>query len=333
MYRQDPITKKWVIFAPHRSKRPKANTPANSPASLKKPNKKCPFCVGPDGPDRQVFQINRGRSGWQQYVLANKFPAVNSELDPDRHKDKWGKLAIDGFGISEVIVETQQHDSPLEDREPDEIKKLFNLYKDRAIERFKDPRVTQVIIFKNSGPKAGASQDHPHSQVYALPIVPGHIRLETDCCRRFYDDEGVCPACELLEKEIKDRQRIVLKTGNIVAICPYASENPYEIHLYPTVHVTSLTLINSRFLDAMAESTGLILRALKDILGPFDYNLVWFSAPKDDCDAPFFHLRLKIIPRLSTPAGFEIASQMSVNPQLPENTASELREALKKGTK
>ncbi|MFZ5950585.1 MAG: galactose-1-phosphate uridylyltransferase [Candidatus Rifleibacteriota bacterium] len=332
MYRQHQLTKKWVIFAPHRNQRPQ------SVASVKHEDEcqvavNCPFCAGPDAPDRQIFQVNSGKDGWSQYVLANKFPAVQSNLDPKRSKDKWGKLAIDGFGKSEVIVETREHCSPMHLRPANQVKMLFRLYKDRVIEHFKDSRVTQVIVFKNCGKNAGASQPHPHSQVYALPIVPGNIRLETDCWRRYYDDEGTCPLCDLIEEEFQADQRMILQTAKVAAICPYASENPYEVHLLPRSHVTSLTLISDQQLDAIAEAAKEILVALNETLGGFDYNLVWDSAPKDDCDAPFFHLRLRIIPRLATPAGFEIASQMSVNPVLPEIAAEQLKKALKKGSR
>lgn len=331
MYRQHQLTKKWVIFAPFRAKRPK-NLSAENETTQVDHDDKCPFCAGPEGKDRVVFQVNQGKNGWNQYVLANKYPAVQSELEPTRSKDASGKLSIEGFGISEVIVESSQHYSPLHSRTETEVRNLFRLYKDRVVEHFRDPRVTQVIVFKNSGHKAGASQPHPHSQVYALPIVPGHIRIETDCCRRYYDDEGSCPACDLLEEEIKDGQRLVFQDKYVVATCPYASENAYEVHLQPKKHVTSLTLISNNDLDAMAAATRKILGALNQVLGAFDYNLVWDSAPKDDCDAPFFHLRLRIIPRLATPAGFEIASQMSVNPVLPELAATEIKQALEKGS-
>jgi UDPglucose--hexose-1-phosphate uridylyltransferase len=330
MYRQHFLTKKWVIFAPHRAKRPK-NLNSENPSANADHDENCPFCAGPQGENRQVFQVNSNSQGWNQYVLANKFPAVQADLEPTRSKDRWGKLAIEGFGISEVIVETAKHFSPLHLRAESEVRNLFRLYKDRLVERFKDPRVTQVIVFKNSGIKAGASQPHPHSQIYALPIVPGHIRFETDCCRRYYDDEGSCPICDLIDQTLEDPLRLAYQDEKVIGICPYASENAYEVHLMPRIHVTSLSLISNYDLDAMAMATVKILKALDAVIGHFDYNLVWDSAPKDDCDAPFFHLRLRIIPRLATPAGFEIASQMSVNPVLPETAANDIRQALEKG--
>lgn len=330
MYRQDPVTKKWVIFAPHRAKRPK-NGPHVQAEIKKGKAQSCPFCAGPDGPDRKVFQVKGSGKNWQQYVLANKYPAVQTALEPVRHKNSDGRLSIEGFGISEVLVETPSHHSPLYLRDASEVKQLFKLYKERAIERLGDPRVTQVIIFKNCGPKAGASQPHPHSQLYALPIVPGHIRFAADCYRRFYDDEGFCPVCLHNKSEIESDKRVIYNKNKVLAICPYASENAYEVHLFPQEHFTSLTLIEDNILESMADATRTILKAHHEILGKFDYNLVWDSAPQDDCDAPFFHLRLRIIPRLSTPAGFEMASQMPVNPCLPEKAAKELKEAIKKG--
>ncbi|GAB4281908.1 MAG: galactose-1-phosphate uridylyltransferase [Candidatus Rifleibacteriota bacterium] len=329
MYRQDPINKKWVIFAPHRARRPK-NFSEPEQQTPEKENSGCPFCAGPDGPDRKVFQRSDRHGAWEQYVIANKYPAVFPELEPKRARDEWGKLAIEAFGLSEVIIETHEHYSPLHKREPEQIKKLFRIYQERMIEAFKDSRVTQVIIFKNSGPKAGASQPHPHSQLYALPVVPGYIRFETDCCRHYYDDEGTCPVCDIIEHESKSKKRVVLKNDRAIAICPFASENPYEVHIFPKHHFTSLTIISDEYLDALAEALFEVIRSMNKVLGEFDYNLVWDSAPKDDCDAPFFHLRLRVIPRLGTSAGLEIATQMSVNPVLPESAAEELKQALRK---
>jgi UDPglucose--hexose-1-phosphate uridylyltransferase len=327
MLRQNPITKQWVIFSPERAKRPlkaKATCPEQENSS-----KNCPFCKGPviaeNGP---ILQKNKDNK-WFQFVVPNKYPALHSDKEPTRYRTESG-LAIDGFGLAEVIVETNQHFSRLASRPDSEIKELFKTYKTRMIELFKDKRVTQVIVFKNSGSKAGASQPHPHSQIYALPIVPGYIRTETECCRRFYDDEGLCPICHTLEKEQKVGERVIFQNDHVIAICPFAAPIPYSVNIYPQKHVTSLTLIEDQILDSLAICTKRVLKSMEAFLGDFDYNLVFDSAPRDDCDAPFYHLRLRIIPRITTPAGFEIATEMNVNPFLPEKTALEIKQEMEK---
>ncbi len=325
MLRQNPITKQWVIFAPERAKRPvksKGDCPDNKDSS-----KNCPFCKGPSIAENGVFLLKETKDGWFQFVLANKYPALHPEKEPNRFRTEAG-LAIDGFGLAEVVVETNQHFSRLANRPDSEIIELFKTYKSRMTKLFEDKRVTQVIVFKNSGPRAGASQPHPHSQIYALPIVPGYIRTETECCRRFYDDEGLCPICHTLEKEQRVGERVIFADENVIAICPFAAPIPYSVNIYPQKHVTSLMLIEDQILDSLAICTKRVLKSMEILLGDFDYNLVFDSAPRDDCDAPFYHLRLRIIPRITTPAGFEIATEMNVNPFLPEKTAFEIKQEM-----
>ena len=327
MLRQDPITKKWVIFAPKRAKRP-MNT--GCPQTVQdKDNSNCPFCKGPYTQGYNPLLVLHNNGKWEQYVLPNKYPALESEKYPIRTRTKSG-LSIEGFGIAEVIIETPNHNDRLSIRSSQSIQDLFKIYRERMIELFKDERVTQIIVFKNSGKKAGASQPHPHSQIYAMPIVPGHIRYQTECSRRFYDDEGLCPTCHILVQEMHLNERVVHQTPRSIAICPFAAEIPYTVHIYPLTHVTSLTLMGDQALDDLANTTQTVIKGMEEVLGKFDYNLVFDSAPRDDCDAPFFHLRIRIVPRISTPAGFEIATNMLVNPFLPEITAKEIKDSINK---
>ena len=333
MIRQQPIQKSWVIFSTARGQRPK-NHVAPPPSQGQAPRgsadaaPSCPFCVGPHGPDRSPILVQAGEDGtWERYVLPNKYPALCPTRSPQRERDGIF-LSVGGFGVAEVVVETRAHDSPLESRSDADLRALFHIYRQRVLDLYEDERINQVIVFKNSGAQAGASQAHPHSQIYGIPIVPGHIRQQIGTMRAFYDNEGGCPACFLNAEEIRRGERLVLQTPEVVALCPFASEVPWEVHLYPMRHVTCLGLCDDLALEELAVATKTVLGALTRELGSFSYNLVFDSAPRDDRDAPFFHARIRLVPRLQTPAGFEIATGIRVNTVFPEEAARHLRQHL-----
>ncbi|OIP21796.1 hypothetical protein AUK22_11240 [bacterium CG2_30_54_10] len=322
MIRQNPITKGWVIMAPERGKRPEGGEPAQFRDG---PDRKgdCPFCKGPEGGEHKASMILNDDRGWYLYVVPNRYPALIPEATPDRSRD--GEyLSIGGFGLAEVVVESCDHWGYLYKRSIHEVRDLFSTFQGRTATHLKDPRVEQVIIFQNCGPRAGASQPHPHSQIYAIPIVPANIRREIESRRVFYDNEGCCPECHFIETELNRNERIIFKTDHVVAFCPWASEVPYEVHLVPRRHVTCLTLLEPKILEALADATRAILGRVVNLLGVIDYNLVIDMAPRDDRDAPFYHMRVRILPRLATPAGFEIATGIPVNTVLPETAAKEL---------
>ncbi|NLI76050.1 MAG: DUF4921 family protein [Candidatus Riflebacteria bacterium] len=322
MIRQNPVTKSWVIMAPERGKRPAGGEPV-IPRESQDRRGDCPFCKGPEGEDRKPSLILTDDRGWYLYVIPNRYPALSPETTPDRTRDG-ARLSVGGFGLAEIVVESNDHWGYLYKRPIHEARDLFATFQSRVAALLKDPRVQQVIVFQNCGPRAGASQPHPHSQIYALPIVPANIRREIESRRLFYDNEGACPECQFLDLELHQNQRIIAKNDLVVAFCPWASEVPYEVHLVPRRHVTCLTLMEPKLLEALADATRAMLCRIINLLGIIDYNLVIDTAPRDDRDAPFFHLRVRILPRLATPAGFEIATGIPVNTVLPETAAKEL---------
>ncbi|RCK79455.1 MAG: Galactose-1-phosphate uridylyltransferase [Candidatus Ozemobacter sibiricus] len=324
MIRQNPVTKGWVIMAPQRARRPTTGAEVSTaPEAIPDRRGDCPFCKGPEGEDRKPSIILHDERGWYLYVIPNRFPALSPDVAPERLREG-GRLAVGGFGLAEVVVESNDHWGYLYKRSAHEVRDLFGVFQSRTAALLKDPRIQQVIVFQNCGPRAGASQPHPHSQIYALPIVPANIRREIECRRQFYDNEGLCPACHELERELHENQRVIFKNDLVVAYCPWASEVPYEIHFLPRRHATCLTLLDARLLDALADAVRTMLCRLISLLGTVDYNLLIDTAPRDERDAPFFHLRVRLMPRLATPAGFEIATGIPVNTVLPENAAREL---------
>ena len=176
--RKDPITGRWVIISTERGKRPNEFLRESVVASN---GKNCPFCPGQEAKtptEILVYGRNGGSKntpGWSIRVVPNKFPALGIEGDLDREGEGlFDKM--NGVGAHEVIVETPDHGSTLASLPERAVEDVLWAYRDRMLDLKNDKRFRYILIFKNHGEAAGASLEHPHSQLIALPIVPRRVR-------------------------------------------------------------------------------------------------------------------------------------------------------------
>ncbi len=330
-FRQDPVTDEWIIVAPERAlkaeqfvnieKRPKL--PAHDP--------NCVFCTGNEyRTPPEVFAIREEGTlpdtpGWLLRVIPNKFPAVTPEGSTNRRVDRIYR-SMDGLGHHEVVDETPMHDFTLGTMPIQTVERIIRVYRERYMELMKDNRIAMVIIFRNQGEKAGASQPHPHSQIIAIPIVPLWVRNRTDRARYYYDENGKCIFCKILFEELMESERVVIDESSFLVFEPYASKGPFETWILPKRHSASFGSITD---EEVAELSGVVSRLMKKFhegLGDPDYNLIIHSAPKEDAYAPYYHWYIELRPHLTTPAGFEMGSGIYINIALPEKTAAILRE-------
>ena len=200
--RRDPITGRWVIINTDKPKGPKDY---EVEPNVKKGHT-CAFCPGSEKmtpPEIVAYsKIKRepDSPGWTLRVVPNKFPAMHIE----GNLDKSGIGIFDrmnGVGAHEVIIETINHDKEIADRDTEEIQDLIWSYRDRNLDLRKDKRLKYILIFKNYGFLAGASLDHPHSQLIALPFVPKRVQGEMEGAERYYAYRDRCVFCDMIRQE------------------------------------------------------------------------------------------------------------------------------------
>ncbi len=324
-FRQDFITKEWVIVSAERAKRPdqfqheracRTDRPAH--------DANCPFCPGnEDKTPPSVYQQGDG-ANWRIRVVPNKFAAVNPALSPKRQRDGVF-LSAEGFGVAEVIIENPAHNTCLSLMPPEGVKGVLETYKQRYTALSGNEDIDLVTIFRNHGPAAGTSLEHPHSQVIATPIVPPLVRVLMQQALIYHDTYGECPYCVMMNEEIKRGERIVADGKHFLVFCPYASQSPFQMRIMPKRHHSRFDKIND---EEMAELAHMLQTALKKLyigLNDPDYNLVLHSSPTSDGELHYDHWRMMIIPRITTAAGFELGSGIFINTMPPENAASFLR--------
>jgi UDPglucose--hexose-1-phosphate uridylyltransferase len=202
---------------------------------------------------------------------------------------------------------------------------VLETYHRRYVDLMAEHSNMMTIIFRNHGEKAGTSLAHPHSQIIVTGIVPAHIRAREEAAGRHFDEWGRCVYCEILDFETRDRSRVVSENPSFVAFVPFAASVPFELWILPKRHAADFGSVIDAEKSDLAAILQESLSRLHRKLGDPDYNYVILSAARYRADEPQLHWYLEIRPRLTTQAGFEIGSGISINPSIPEDDAAFLR--------
>jgi UDPglucose--hexose-1-phosphate uridylyltransferase len=323
--RFDPVMDQWVIMAPQRGRRPKDHTaPENGRKAPPPHDPDCPFCPGNEDRLDGVVAETPGPDGWATRVVANKYPALSPDAPRGRfHEGLYVKTG--GYGRHEVVIESPRHDRQPGTMTAAEIEPLVETYHRRYNDLVRMNDKTRVLIFRNHGRRAGTSLVHPHSQIVATEMRPRRVQRHERAARRYYDEKGRCLLCDILEFECRHGRRLLWENEALAAFVPYAADVPYETWIVPRRHQADFGRIDNRVKNALAAALQRTLGGLVRRLDDPDYNYMIHTAGRWQSEAPHLHWYLRIAPRTTTRAGFEIGSGISINPSLPEDDAARLR--------
>src|SRR6185295_18247901 len=140
-----------------------------------------------------------------------------------------------------------------------EIGRVLSAFRERVRDLRQDHRFRYILLFKNHGAPAGATLEHSHSQLIALPIVPDFVRDEIEGARRHYAAKERCVFCDIVRQELVAARRVILENADIVALAPYAPRFPFETWIVPRRH-------GSRFEDAAQHEYESLARMIKALL-------------------------------------------------------------------
>jgi UDPglucose--hexose-1-phosphate uridylyltransferase len=341
--RIDQLTGMRTLIAPERATRPSDYATGRREAASG-PDE-CPFCPGHEGETPPEAWANRpgggepDTPGWEQRAVPNLYPALVAA--PPERASVWESgltsaadpllasartTAADLFGgapaagAHEVIVNSPRHVPALAGLGLDELRGAMAAWRQRIAAQSESASLVHLLV--NEGPAAGATREHTHAQLAALPFVPPLVARERE---RFTAYNQRTMGAHLLEdvvvEEVRRRERLVAIDGEAALFCPWASRAPYELRLVPRT-------AKARFEedDRGAELMHRALRALAGLLGEGVALNLWVrTAPRD---AEEFHWHIDLLPRLGTLGGFELGTGVDINPVAPEAAAAALREAL-----
>jgi UDPglucose--hexose-1-phosphate uridylyltransferase len=238
--RKDPVVGRWVIISTDRAKRPSDFLRSR----VTQKGGFCPLCPGNESktpsevlayrPDSNG-SAQKNSPGWSVRVVPNKFPALGIEGTSNRQAEgMFDKM--NGLGAHEVIIETPDHNSHLALMPARNIESVLWAWRDRIVDLKQDRRFKYILIFKNHGEAAGASLEHAHSQLIALPILPIYVVEELEGAKQYYIYKERCVFCDLIRQETETATRVVAENDDFITLAPYAPRFPFETWILPKEH-------------------------------------------------------------------------------------------------
>lgn len=331
--RKDPIVGRWVIISTDRAKRP--TDFAREQVTLK--GGFCPFCYGNEGktpPEILAYRPSpnggpppqKDAPGWTVRVVPNKFPALGIEGNLNRQAEgMFDKM--NGIGAHEVIIETPQHGQTLATMPARRIEDVLWAFRDRILDLKQDKRFKYILIFKNHGEAAGASLEHSHSQLIALPIIPRTVNSEMEGAKQYFLYKERCVFCDIIRQETETGTRVIAENDSFVTLAPYAPRFPFESWVLPKRHESAFENSSSQMFADLAKALKVLLTKADRVLDNPAYNLVVHTSPVQEPEQEHYHWHVEFMPKLTKTAGFEWGTGFYINPTPPEEAAKFLREA------
>jgi UDPglucose--hexose-1-phosphate uridylyltransferase len=320
------LTGEWVLCSPHRTKRPWQGA-QEKPAPSNKPeyDPKCYLCPG-----NERAGGHKNPDYTDTFVFTNDFSALLTD-SPTGPAGR-GLLQVEGVtGECRVICFSPRHDLTLADMDIPGITKVVDVWADQITEL--GARYKWVQLFENKGEAMGASNPHPHGQLWACDFLPSLPAREDERQREHFERTGNVLLLDVLEQELQEGDRIVAQNEHWALLVPFWAVWPFEYLLLPKRHVTRLPELTTEERVALAE-------IIKDGLGRYDalfdvsfpYSMGWHGAPTDGEEHPHWQLHAHYYPPLLRSAsvrkfmvGFEMLAE-SQRDITPEQAAQRLRE-------
>ncbi|MBI1976526.1 MAG: galactose-1-phosphate uridylyltransferase [Candidatus Omnitrophica bacterium] len=323
--RRNPINGQWVIVGGDSGSKSPEEFEGEKPVRDEKKN--CPFCPGNESktPLEILAYRSDGTGSWLTRVVPNLFPALQTE-------GELGKSGVgvydrmNGVGAHEVVIEHSDHEKQLADLTDQDLEKVVWTYRDRIVDLARDKRFKYLLIFKNYGFSAGASLEHSHSQLIALPIVPKSVKEEIKGAEEYLEYRDRCVFCDMILQERREGLRLLDENKYFMSFCPFFSRFPFEVWIMPREHQADFGSIRKEESGSFAQLIRATLARMKKRLRDPSYNFMLHTVPLDGSGTDAYHWHLEIIPKLAQIAGFEWGTGFYINPTPPEDAVRWLKE-------
>jgi UDPglucose--hexose-1-phosphate uridylyltransferase len=338
--RLNPLTNEWVLVSPHRATRPWQGEMAPLPvASEPAYDPTCYLCPG----NARVGGL-RNPSYQSTYVFENDFAALKPGAPQDHlDVDNTGLIVAEGEpGNCRVICFSPRHDLTLATMGFEQIQTVVRTWMEQFRELGALEYINHVQIFENRGAMMGASNPHPHCQVWATFSIPQEPAKELASQRAYLKSHGRCLLCDYVALEQRQQVRVVYENDGFVALVPFWAIWPFEILICSRRHFGSMNELAAESANTSANNNEVQL--LSDILQrvtstydrvfgvPFPYSMGFHQSPTDGVERPECHFHAHFYPpllRSATIRKFMVGFEMLGTPQrdiTPEIAAQRLRE-------
>jgi UDPglucose--hexose-1-phosphate uridylyltransferase len=328
--RFNPLLREWVQVSPNRTERPWRGQvePIAEPA-VREFDSECYLCPGNtrvDGRKNPQYEST--------FVFDNDFPALAPSL-PEAHYDESGLLVARAErGICRVLCFSPRHDRTLSRMSPNEIRAVVDAWIAEYVSLAKKPDINYVTIFENRGAMMGASNLHPHCQIWATATIPNEPAKEAASLVAHRDRYGECLLCAYLKTEARLKDRLVFENKEFAVIVPFWAVWPFETIVMSKSHIGSMVMLEECGRNELVAALKNITARYDNLFDfPFPYSMGFHQGPVDSKPHDESHLHAHFYPPLLRSANirkFMVGFEMLGTPQrdiTPETAASRLREA------
>jgi UDPglucose--hexose-1-phosphate uridylyltransferase len=327
--RFNPLTGEWVVVSPHRTKRPWQGQvePAGRPA-VSTYDPECYLCPGNN---RAEGKANPQYS--DIFVFDNDFAALHPD-SPSGHIDEGGLLITEAErGICRVMCFSPNHSLALPRMQTSDIRIVVDEWANQYMDLGANPLIRHVQVFENRGEMMGASNPHPHCQIWASESIPNEPAKELRSLSEYLAKNSSCLLCDYLAIEIASDQRLVCENDHFLAVVPFWAVYPFEVMILSKEHKISVDKLDGHGRDSLAEILkGVTTRYDNLFLTPFPYSMGFHQAPTDRKVNQHAHLHAHFYPpllRSATVRKFLVGFELLGGPQrdiTPESASTRLRE-------
>ena len=312
--RRNPLTGEWVLVSPHRTQRPwQGAVEEKSSQSLPAYDPDCYLCPG-----NVRANGERNPQYTSTYVFTNDFAALLPEHSETPPPD--ALFQVEGeYGLSRVLCFAPRHDLSLGKMDRDSILRVVEMWTDQYRELGGQPAIDWVQIFENRGAMMGASNPHPHGQVWAQQTLPNEPLKEQNGQLTYRESHGSCLLCDYTANEVKRGERVVFLNDSFAAIVPFWALWPFETLLVSRKHFTALDELDRATQIDLADAIAGITRRYDGLFDvPFPYSMGFHQRPTDGEAHPEWHLHAHYYPpllRSATVRKFAVGYEMLAQPQ------------------
>lgn len=326
--RLNPLTGDWILVSPHRANRPWRGQvePGESEFALEY-DPSCYLC-----PSNERANGDHNPSYVGTYAFDNDFPSLLLDA-PTTKLDEHGVLVAHGEpGACRVLCFTPRHDRTLARMRIDEIAAVVTAWKEEYLALGSLPEIASVQIFENRGEMMGASNLHPHGQIWSTASVPNELRKETASLGSWAKRDS-CLLCEYKDVEESARERIIDANPSFFTVVPFWAMWPFETLILPRRHMTGIDAMTDKESTQLAEAiSDLTIRYDNLFETRFPYSMGVHQRPTDGLAHEEWHFHLHFYPPLLRSASvrkFMVGFELLEEPQrdiTPEAAAKRIRD-------
>lgn len=329
--RLNPLTNEWVLVSPHRTTRPWQGEVAQLKTEAQPaydPN--CYLCPG----NSRAGGV-RNPDYTSTFVFDNDFAALKPSTQRERLDiEGSGLLVAEGEpGICRVICFSPRHDLTLATMKPEQIEPVVHTWMAQFRELGAVDFINHVQIFENRGAMMGASNPHPHCQIWSTCSIPVEPAKEMAAQAAYLRENHRCLLCDYIAVEQRQQERLLLENDGFIALVPFWAVWPFELLLCSRRHLSSMNDFTAEDARSLGQMLHRVTSIYDKVFGvPFPYSMGFHQSPTDGREHPEWHFHAHFYPpllRSATIRKFMVGFEMLGNAQrdiTPEIVAARLRE-------